>query len=541
MGAEKKTGGDAQAKMLSGSAWMTAGSITSRILGAIYIIPWTTWLGSYSTQANALYAQGYNIYNLFLTIATAGLPSAISKLVAHYNGLEEYEVSRRLYRSGMYVSLAMGVIYATVMFFGANLFNNGDANVTPVIRSLAWAVLVIPALAVTRGYLQGYNWMAPSAMSQFFEQLFRVIYMLAATYLIMKMHPTHWVAAVTQSTFAAFIGAVAAILILGWALIKRTRQLREPGLESADRVQTGRLIFKVIYQAIPFIVIESGIAIFQLIDQYSFKRIMTMMGGYTSYEINTVYALFAFNANKLYMIVISLASAMAATAIPLLSMARARGDVRSMRKQIENGLMLFYFIMIPAAMGLAAVGQQVYTVFYRYNAAGVTILEFAAFMSIPYGMYTVGAAMMQGLSESKKMMTYLGIGVVLKLILQVPAVIFLKGMGPLLATGIAMLIVFYLIIHSFNMEFGLRFHQMARPTNQILAYSVVMFIAVKLVMVGLGLFIDPHGRYTAFFVLIIGVALGAAIFGYLALRNELVDTIMGPARADALRRKFHLN
>ena len=90
---------DAQSKMLSGSAWMTVGSITSRILGAVYVIPWVTWLGAYSNEANALFAQGYNIYNIFLIIATAGLPSAISKMVAHYNGLNEYGVSRRLYIS----------------------------------------------------------------------------------------------------------------------------------------------------------------------------------------------------------------------------------------------------------------------------------------------------------------------------------------------------------------------------------------------------------------------------------------------------------
>ena len=55
----------ARSKMLNGSAWMTAGNITSRILGAIYIIPWVTWLGAYSDEANALYAQGYNIYSLY--------------------------------------------------------------------------------------------------------------------------------------------------------------------------------------------------------------------------------------------------------------------------------------------------------------------------------------------------------------------------------------------------------------------------------------------------------------------------------------------
>ena len=97
---------DARSKMLSGSAWMTAGSIASRILGALYVIPWVTWFGAYSNEANALFAQGYNIYNLFLVVATAGIPSAISKLVAHYNGINQYGVSRRLYHSGMYVAMA---------------------------------------------------------------------------------------------------------------------------------------------------------------------------------------------------------------------------------------------------------------------------------------------------------------------------------------------------------------------------------------------------------------------------------------------------
>lgn len=65
--------------------------------------------------------------------------------------------------------------------------------------------------------------------------------------------------------------------------------------------------------------IESGITLFQLIDQYTFFDIMKWFGNYSAYQLNTVYALFSFNANKLYMIIISLASAMAATAIPLLA------------------------------------------------------------------------------------------------------------------------------------------------------------------------------------------------------------------------------
>lgn len=534
----------ARSKMLNGSAWMTAGNITSRILGAIYIIPWVTWLGAYSDEANALYAQGYNIYSLFITISTAGIPSAISKLVAHYNGLNEYGVSEKLNRSAMYMALASGVIFGTVMMYIASwpVVYNGDPNLIPVLRSLAWAIFIIPLMAISRGIFQGYSMMAPSAISQFVEQLFRIIYMLGATYLIMKIQKGSWVTAVSQSTFAAFIGAIGACVVLFLAWLKYRGVMQGTGTieQPATEVSSTQLIFKIVYQAVPFIIIESGINLFQLIDQYSFKRMMLMVGHFSKYQIDVLYALFAFNANKLYMIIIALANALAVTAIPLLAMDRAKNNQAGMRNQIENVLMLFYFVMIPAVLGLYAVAQQVYTVFYRYNHAGVIVLEFAAFISIPLGLYTVAAAMMQGISENRRMMKYLGIGLLVKLVIQFPCIWIAQGLGPLLATGIAMMVINYLIIHSFNQEFRLNFEQMALPTNQILAYSLVMLVVTKSVMLLLGLFISPYGRYTAFFTLLIGVAVGAGVYGYLSLHFRLADKLLG-GRAERLRQVFHIS
>lgn len=534
----------ARSKMLNGSAWMTAGNITSRILGAIYIIPWVTWLGAYSDEANALYAQGYNIYSLFITISTAGIPSAISKLVAHYNGLNEYGVSQKLNRSVLYMALASGVICGTIMMYIASwpIVYNGDTNLIPVLRSLAWAIFIIPLMAISRGIFQGYSMMAPSAISQFVEQLFRIIYMLGATYLIMKIQKGSWVAAVSQSTFAAFIGAIGACVVLFLAWLKYRGVMRGTGTieQPVTEVSTTELILKIVYQSIPFIIIESGINLFQIVDQYSFKRMMPLVGHFSKYQIDVLYALFAFNANKLYMIIIALANALAVTAIPLLAMARARNDHAGMRNQIENVLMLFYFVMIPAVLGLYAVAQQVYTVFYRYNHAGVIVLEFAAFISIPLGLYTVAAAMMQGISENRRMMKYLGIGLLIKLVIQFPCIWIAQGLGPLLATGIAMMVINYLIIHSFNQEFRLNFEQMALPTNQILAYSLVMLVATKGVMLLLGLFISPYGRYTAFFTLVIGVIVGAGVYGYLSLHFRLADKLLG-SRAQRLRQIFHMS
>ena len=64
-----------QQQMLRGTAWMTASNIISRLLGALYIIPWYAWMGKQGDQANALFGQGYNIYALFLLISTAGIPA----------------------------------------------------------------------------------------------------------------------------------------------------------------------------------------------------------------------------------------------------------------------------------------------------------------------------------------------------------------------------------------------------------------------------------------------------------------------------------
>ena len=89
------------------------------------------------------------------------------------------------------------------------------------------------------------------------------------------------------------------------------------------------------------------------------------------------------------------------------------------------------------------------------------------------------------------------------------------------------------------MEFHLRFDKMALPTNQILAYSLVMFAGTKIVMLIIGHFVSPYGRYTAFFSLIPGVIVGAGIYLYLCLKSRLADQLLGP-RVARLRTILHI-
>lgn len=75
----------------AGTAWLTAGNFISRLLGAIYIIPWYIWMGKHGAEANT-FTMGYNIYAWFLLISTAGIPLCCSQQVAKYNTIDQRNI-----------------------------------------------------------------------------------------------------------------------------------------------------------------------------------------------------------------------------------------------------------------------------------------------------------------------------------------------------------------------------------------------------------------------------------------------------------------
>lgn len=534
-------------KMLSGSAWMTAGSMFSRLLGAIYIIPWRIWFGSYFLLGNALYGFGYNIYSFFLIAAIAGIPSAIAKQVAHYNALNEYGVGVRLYKRGLVLSVSTGIICALVLYFGAPLMDGGNPNVIPVLHSLAWAILVIPTMSLTRGYFQGYQQMAPSAISQFVEQLARVLYMLLTAYLIMQVWHGSWITAVAQSTFAAFVGAVCGLLTLGYYYWKRRRTFRSLVANSNNeiKVQTSQLYHEIIAQAVPFIILGAGITIFQLIDQYTFFDIMRMATNYSNDALNDLYALFAVNANKLVMIPISLASALAITSVPLLSVAITKGDTKAIKGQTTNVFLLFLYVMTPAALGMAAIAGPLNRVFYgqAHQALGANILSFSAIISIPLGLFTVFAAVMQGLNQNKRAVKYFLIGTVVKLAVQWPCVYFLGTFGALLATGIGILVASGLIINNLNKQYGFDNKLLGNDFAKISGYSLLVYgsalAVVYLLNFLLGFFIDPNGGMASLLVSLVAVLVGGGLYVYFTLKYRVADDVLGP-RSEGLRTRLHI-
>ncbi|MFL2104408.1 polysaccharide biosynthesis C-terminal domain-containing protein [Desemzia sp. FAM 23991] len=540
---------DSQSKMLSGSAWMSAASIISRLLGAIYIIPWMAWMGNKATAeaANALYTVGYTPYALFLSVATAGVPSAIAKQVSHYNSLGEYDISKDIYKRGLQVMSITGIasailMYALAPFIAANSPTASAADGTQVIRTLSIALLLIPTMSVTRGYIQGFQSMAPSAISQVVEQIVRVIFMLASVFFIRQVFDGSVVDAVSWSTFGAFVGALASMAFLVY-VVWRKQLNAKPTIGSSSSsnitVSTNQILFSIIKTAIPFIIIGAGITIAQLVDQFTFDPIMKAVSDYTPKEIQRVYGVAAANAHKLIMIVLSFGSSMAITSVPLISSLMAKKDHKGLSRQFNNSIQLLFLIIIPASVGMAVVAEPLYTLFYQHDDFGTSITQWSAIMTIFLGLYTVVSIMIMSANRPRAAIKGLVIGVIVKLALQYPLLAAFKTHGMLVSTMIGFAVSSLIIIHAMYQTEHFNLGLLSRRTLLITIFSVIMAIATTVVRELLYLFIPVSDRGLALVVILIVALVGVAVYGYLIFKSRLADKVIG-TKATTFRKKLKI-
>jgi O-antigen/teichoic acid export membrane protein len=389
--------------------------------------------------------------------------------------------------------------------------------------------------------------MAPSAMSQFIEQLFRVIYMLLLTWIILILNNGRWQDAVVQSTFAAFIGAIAGLAVLVWVFYQQrdffSNRVKN-SVAPVHNISSRHLIWEVVSQAVPFVVVGSAIMIYQLIDQYTYFPIMRAFSKLTYTQMNAQYAIFDFNANKLIMIVISLAVAMGATAIPLLAAAHVRNDEDEISEQIRFMLELFAVVMIPAAIGMAAIAQPLYVTFYGYfnqmeTTAGTYILQFSSFLGILFGLFTLLSTVTQGLSRNRQALKALGAGIILKLVLQLPALAVLGSIGTLVASFAGFALASVMIIRQLQESYDLKLPSIAGTLNTVIFASFAMGAVAFGITEGALSFMSHELRIVQVLIVIVAVVLGGGVYVYIILRSNIADHLFG-TRAQSLRNKLHI-
>ena len=534
-----------QKQMLLGTAWLTASNFISRFLGAIYIIPWYIWMGKHGAEANGLFTMGYNIYAWFLLISTAGVPVAVAKQVAKYNTMDQKDHSFTLIREFLKFMLLLGAIFAVVMYLLSPFFAHVSGvgkELIPVMQSLSWAVLVFPAMSVIRGFFQGFNNLKPYAISQIAEQVIRVIWMLLTTFFIMKLGSKDYAAAVTQSTFAAFIGMFASMAVLVYFLWKAnllSSILHKP--VSSTNINSRALLVDTIREAIPFIITGSAIQLFQIIDQVTFINVMKWFTNYTNSQLVVMFSYFSANPNKITMILIAVATSIGGVGIPLLTENYVKGDLKSAARLVQDNLSMLLLFLLPATIGSVLVARPLYTIFYgQPDSLALGLFIFAMLQTIILGIYTVLSPMIQALFQNRKAIIYFGYGVLVKLILQIPFIYLFRAYGPLLATTVGLIVPIVLMYQHIRQVTGLNQRILVKRSLLIGILTAIMSLLIAIVEVVLGVVFHPNGRISSMLYLIMIGGLGIIIYGAMALRVRLLDRFIGE-KAQVLRQKFHIH
>ena len=171
---------------LGGAAILAGGAAIVKLIGAVYKIPLNNILGE---VGKTYFNTAYEIYNVLLTISTAGLPLAISRLTSQARARGRENEKRKIFKTAIWLFFILGLTGAVFMFFGAeNLaaFQNNSMAAQP-IRALAPAVFWVCLLACMRGYTQGQGNMTPTAVSQILEALCKVCLGLPLAWYVLEI------------------------------------------------------------------------------------------------------------------------------------------------------------------------------------------------------------------------------------------------------------------------------------------------------------------------------------------------------------------
>ncbi|WP_307720550.1 putative polysaccharide biosynthesis protein [Enterococcus florum] len=527
--------------MVQSTVWLTVGNIFSRLLGAVYIIPWYMWMQPHGEAANVLYGKGYNVYALFLMISTAGIPAAVAKQTARYNSMNEYGLSKKLLFYTLRIMLAGGILCAAIMFFGAPLLSQGNPDLVPVMRSLSVVLLIFPMMSVIRGFFQGNSEMKPYAMSQILEQVARVFYMLASAFIIMRINNGSYKTAVVHSTFAAFVGVAVAMAVLLYSLFKQKERFRVLENHSNNQVSFsgGQLVMQMVMQAIPFIVVGSGISIYKLIDQYTFEPIMQWITNNSPERNAELFAFISPNPDKLTMVVIALGTAMATAGLPLITERFTKKDFAGLASLASNNFQLFFFAMMPATIGMIVLSYPLNTLFYRPNAEASQLLAFSCVVGIMMGLFMVCSMMLQGLDGNRLTVGLLAIGMVVKLVAQVPLTFIFKAYGPLLSTFIGLLCSNLFILDRIHNITGFPMRKTLLSIGKITGMSLVMGVVAFLVKLAAQIVLSPDSKTQSLVIILIVAVFGGLTYMFLALKTRIADQLLG-ARVEGLRRKLRI-
>ena len=350
---------------LHGTALLAMATAIVKVIGALYKIPLNAILGE---QGFGYYSTAYEIYTVLLMISTAGLPVAMSRMIAEASSLGHYRQVRKIYVTARTIFLTLGLVGALLMtLFCRQLAQfQEQPDAWAAIGALGPCCFLICLMSTYRGFFQGQGNMLPTSVSQVTEAITKLIVGISAAVLVM-----FYIQNVSLAAGAAIMGVTVSCLVSSFYLNYCFRKAYKEMPQSCEDVSSGKEITKGLLSiAIPITIGSAGL---QLLTVLETKIYMTQLLKTLTQDVadtqKGIYsmALTIFNMPCAFITPITI------SIIPAITAQLTVGSKASAKATEESAARISALISMPCAFGLALLAQPVTQLLGGYRGENLAL------------------------------------------------------------------------------------------------------------------------------------------------------------------------
>ncbi|MDO9536052.1 MAG: polysaccharide biosynthesis protein [Bacillota bacterium] len=399
---------------VKGALILTAAGLFVRFMGAGLRVFLAAVMGD---EGIGLYQMAYPIYTTLLAISTAGIPIAVSKLVAENLAHRDYRGALRVFKISLWVLALLGAIFTLILYFGADFFVRNivkDPRAFYPLVAISPAIFIVTILSAYRGFFQGQQDMMPTAISQIMEQIGRIVIIIVLVFLLL---PRGLEFAAAGAAFGAVAGALLGMLPLLYFYYKNkggfSNRIKKQIIERD--FSSRAILSRIILLSIPITLGSLVVPLINLVD-LSVVPLRLHDAGYSTSEATALYGQLTGMASSVIQFPLILTIALAMTLVPAISEAQTLGNNFLVQKRTEIAMRFTLFFSIPASLGLFVLAGPTTLVLFE-NAPSAYPLSILAFGVVFLSLYIATSGILQGLGYVMEPVKYMVLGAVLKTIL----------------------------------------------------------------------------------------------------------------------------
>lgn len=396
---------------IKGAALLTLATFISKVLGAVYRVPYQNITGDVGMY---IFQQVYPLYSVLMILATTGFPMAISKVVSDQVAKGNQRMVYQIYRISTYLLFGFGGIMFFLLFFGADTIAKWMGNekmLTLPIQAVSFALLVIPLTAIFRGLFQGYQQMEPTAISQVSEQMIRVATIIFSAWYCMEFG-LGVIYAGAGATFGAVTGAIAGFVVLLY--FRKKLRMNWALLSEGKSVQRRKVIKQLCVIAFPICLGSLTLPLYSLIDSFTVANLLMNISHFTFQEAILLKGVYD-RGQPLIQFAAFFSTALSLSLVPAIAAKKIQRNTQQIRQLVSISLRLTCMLGIPASIGLALIMEPTNIMLFQ-NEDGSVALSLLALGAFFLTVSITASGILQGMGRIYLPTIYLLIGIGIKII-----------------------------------------------------------------------------------------------------------------------------